>query len=90
MATIALAGTPIVLNGVAQPITDALTAALGALVEVKLNEVIDLPGGGKAIRAAHITLVRGGTPVSDVIIAESRIGLNGAACSATADDGTPL
>jgi Ca2+-binding RTX toxin-like protein len=61
VANISLAGTPIVLDGVLQPITDGLTNALGALVEVRLNEVVDLPHG-KAVRAARITLVRGGTP----------------------------
>jgi Ca2+-binding RTX toxin-like protein len=92
VATITLAGTPIVLDGVVQPITDPVTTAAGALVEVKLNEVIDLPGGGKAVRAAHITLVRGTAPVADVIVAESRLGLNGAPCAdgtGTGDGGNP-
>jgi hypothetical protein len=85
VASITLAGTPIVADGAVQPVTDALTTAAGALVEVKLNEVIDLPGGGKAVRAAHITLVRGTAPVAEIIVAESRLGLNGAACAASAE-----
>lgn len=80
VASITLAGTPIVLDGVVQPITDALTDAVGALVSVRLNEVVQLPGGGAAVRAAHVTLLRGGTALADVIVAESRLELNGAAC----------
>jgi hypothetical protein len=77
-----------VLDGVLQPITDGLTNALGALVEVRLNEVVDLPHG-KAVRAARITLVRGGTPLANVVIAESRIVLNGDTCNPDAPGNTP-
>lgn len=77
---IRLADTPIVLDGVLQPITDALTDAVGALVEVRLNEVVELSDDGRAIRAARVTLVRGDQPVANVVIAESRLSLNGKAC----------
>jgi hypothetical protein len=89
VADISLAGMPIVLDGVLQPITDGLTQAVGALVEVKLNEVVDTKDGGKAVRAARITLVRGDVPVANIIVAESRIGLNGAACDPNTDTPTP-
>ncbi len=89
VASISLAGTPIVLDGVVQPITDALTDAIGALVSIRLNEQVDLGGGGRAVRAAHITLLQGDTALADVIIAESRLDLNGAACDPNADGNTP-
>ncbi len=85
VASLSLAGQPIVLDGVLQPITDALTDAVGALVEVKLNEVVDLPGGGKAVRAARVTLLRGNAPLAEVIVAQSSLDLNGRACDP--DDG---
>ncbi len=81
VASISIGGTPIVLDGVLQPITDGLTDALGALVTVRLNEVVPLSGGGEAVRAAHITLIpTNRAAVADVIVAESRLDLNGAAC----------
>ncbi len=89
VASITLAGQPIVLDGVLQPITDAVTDAVGALVAVELNEVVDLPDGGQAVRAAHITLLRDSTPLADVVIAESRLGVNGDACDPKAGGNTP-
>lgn len=81
VASISLGGRPIVLDGVVQPITDALTKAVGALVSVRLNEVVKLDGGGEAVRAAHVKLLStNGTALVDVIVAESRLNLNGAAC----------
>ena len=77
------------LDGVLQPITDGLSDALGALVEVRLNEVVDLPNGGKAVRAARVTLLKGDVPLANVIVAESRITLNGAACDPNAGGNTP-
>jgi hypothetical protein len=83
VANISIGGFPLVLDGVVQPITDPLTDALGALVSIRLNETVDLPNGGKAVRAAHIKLLAldGSTPpLADVIIAESILDLNGKAC----------
>ncbi|MEA2125595.1 MAG: hypothetical protein QOI80_2377 [Solirubrobacteraceae bacterium] len=88
VGSITLAGTPIVLDGVVQPISDSLTDAVGAAVEVRLNEVVDLPDGGKAVRAAHVRLLRGDTSAAEVVVAESRLGLNGNACDPNAG-GTP-
>ncbi len=83
VANITLGGQPIVIDGVVQPITDALSDALGAVVSVRLNEQVDLPGGGKAVRAAHVKLLAGdgsGAPLADVIVAESRLTNNGTVC----------
>jgi hypothetical protein len=79
VANVTLADTPIVVDGVVQPTTDEVSNALGAAVEVRVNEVLDLQGGGKAVRAVRVTLVRDSS-VAEVIVAESRLGLNGAAC----------
>jgi hypothetical protein len=89
VADISLAGTPIVVDGVVQPTTDEVSDAVGAAVEVRLNEVVDVQGGGKAVRAARVTLVRGDAPVGEVIVAESRIGLNGDACNPDAAGTVP-
>ncbi len=85
VGSVTLAGRPLVIDGVVQPITTALTQALGAVVSVQLNEQVGLPGGGRAVRAAHIRVlpVGGGTALADVIVAESRLGANGAVCDAS-------
>ena len=83
VANITLGGQPLVVDGVLQPITDAVTEALGAVVSVRLNEQVDLPSGGKAVRAAHVKLLAGdgsGAPLADVIVAESRLSNNGTVC----------
>jgi Ca2+-binding RTX toxin-like protein len=85
VASITLGGTPIVLDGVLQPITDGLSDAIGGVLSVRLNEVVELPGGGRSVRAAHITvLAEAGTPLAAVIIAESRIDATGAVCDPNA------
>jgi hypothetical protein len=89
VADATLAGQPIVVDGVVQPITDATTNAVGAAVEVKLNEVVDIQGGGKGVRALRVTLIRGDTPVGEVIVAESILGLNGDACNPKAGSDLP-
>ena len=101
VANISLAGFPLVLDGVVQPITDAVSDGLGALVSVRLNEVEDLPDGGKVVRAAHIKLLAldgSSAPLADIVIAESKLDLNGAACDPSqppnngdgdGDDGLP-
>jgi hypothetical protein len=81
VASLSIGGQVLVLDGVLQPITDGLNQAVGAVVQVKLNEVVDLPGGGKAVRAAHVTLLRGDTPVADVVVAESRAADSGSPCT---------
>lgn len=81
VAKITIAGTPIELDGPLTQITDALSAALGQIVEIKLNEVVDIPGGGKAVRAARITLLKGTPAQIQVIVAESRLATNGDVCS---------
>lgn len=83
--TITLGGTPIVLDGVTQPLTEALTSALDAVLSVKLNEVTDVPGGGKVVRAAHIQVLNGAGTLLDVIVAESRLTNAGNVCDPNAE-----
>lgn len=81
VASITLGGVPIVLDGVVQPITDAVSDALGVLVEVRLNEQVPIEGGGLEVRAARVTLLSGaGTPLADVVIAASRASQVGNPC----------
>jgi hypothetical protein len=91
VASITLGGTPIVLDGVLQPITDALSDALGVIISVRLNEQVKLEGGGIAQRAAHIILLSaaGANPLADVIVAESRVGQSGAVCDPNAEGNAP-
>lgn len=83
VGSLSLGGFPLVIDGVLQPITEAMNESIGALITIELNEVVDTDDGGRAVRAAHITLLPldgSMAPVMDIIIAESKLGLNGAAC----------
>ena len=87
VASIRLGNTALVVDGVVQPVTSRLSDALGGVASVRLNEVVDLPGGGKAVRAAHVRVAAGGRVLADVVIAESRLDLAGAACDPVAGGG---
>lgn len=86
VASIRLGSATLVADGVVQPVTGGLTNALGGAVSVRLDEVVDLPGGGKAVRAAHVRVTDGSRVLADVVVAESRIDLSGAACDPVAGD----
>ncbi|MCW3041806.1 MAG: calcium-binding protein [Solirubrobacterales bacterium] len=79
MAGLTLGGTPIPLDGLLGALQQAL-APLGALVDVKFNERV-LENGTLTLRAAHIKVLRGTTPLLDVIIAESRVTSDADTCN---------
>lgn len=84
VANITIGDTPIVLDGVLQPITDALSDAIGGLLEVRLNETVTQPGGGRSVRAARVTVLRDGGSLANVIVAQSTVDANGAVCDPNA------
>lgn len=79
VADLTVLGAPVPLDG----LLGALTAALqpvGALVDVKINEKV--PGADSlTVRALHVKIARGdGTPLVDLVVAESKVGFNGPVC----------
>jgi hypothetical protein len=83
-----LGGQKISLDQPLITLTDGLSQALGALVEIKLNEIVK-DSNGYIIRAAHIKVLKamGASPLLDVVVAESRLS-SASACDPNADGNT--
>ena len=79
VADITLGGTPIPLDRLATELTNLLNPLIGATVEVKVDERVSTPTS-LTIRAAHIRVLRGTTPLLDVVIAEAKVAANGPVC----------
>ena len=80
VADLTVLGAPIGLDGLLGALTQAL-APLGALVDIKINEKVTEADGTLAVRALHVKVIRGnGTPLVDLIVAESKVGANGTVC----------
>ena len=75
LATIAVAGVNVPVDGLVAAITTAL-APLGPSVDVKINEQIRT-ANSLTVRALHVKVLRGnGTPFIDLVVAESKVGAN--------------
>ena len=58
-----------------------------ALVDIKINEKV-ATADGLTVRALHVKVIRGnGTPLADVVVAESKVGYDGLVCDPNAQDG---
>ena len=80
VADLTVLGAPIGLDGLLGALTNALQP-LGALVDIKINEKVIGSDGSLSVRALHVKIVRGnGTPLVDLVVAESKVGANGAVC----------
>jgi Ca2+-binding RTX toxin-like protein len=80
VADLTVLGAPIGLDGLLGALTQALQP-LGALVDVKINEKVVGTDGSLSVRALHVKIVRGnGTPLVDLVVAESKVGANGPVC----------
>ena len=79
VADITLGGTPIPLDRLATELTNLLNPLIGAVVEVKVDERVSTPTS-LTIRAAHIRVLRGTTPLLDIVIAEAKVAANGPVC----------
>jgi Ca2+-binding RTX toxin-like protein len=80
VADLTVLGAPIGLDGLLGALTNALQP-LGALVDVKINEKVIGDDGSLSVRALHVKIIRGnGTPLVDLVVAESKVGANGTVC----------
>jgi len=79
VADITLGGTPIPLDQLATQLTNILTPILGAVVEVKVDEQIRTETS-LTIRALHIRVLRGTTPLTDVVVGEAKVAADGDVC----------
>ncbi len=80
VADLTVLGAPIGLDGLLGALTQALQP-LGALVDIKINEKVIGADGSLSVRALHLKVIRGnGTPLVDLVVAESKVGANGTVC----------
>ena len=79
-------GAPISLDNLLSALATALDP-LDAIVDVKVNEKIPTADGLTVI-ALHVKVIQGnGTPLIDLVVAESKVGYNGLVCDPDAQDG---
>jgi Ca2+-binding RTX toxin-like protein len=79
VADITLGGTPIPLDQLLTSLTNALNPVLGALVEIRVDERIQT-ADSLTINALHIIVLRGGTPLVDLVVGQAKVGANGPVC----------
>jgi len=79
VADITLGGNLIPLDGLATALSNVLNPLVGALVEIKFDERIQT-ADSLTIRAIHIKVLRGTTPLADIVVGEAKVGGNGPVC----------
>ena len=79
VADITLGGTPIPLDQLLTSLTNALNPILGALVEIRVDEEIRT-ANSLTINALHVIVVRGTTPLLDLVIGQAKVGFDGPVC----------
>ncbi len=87
VADLSVLGAPVALDGLVGALTNALQP-LNALVDIKINEKIPT-ADGLTVNGLHIKVIKGnaGTPLIDVVAAQSKVAFNGAVCDPDAQDG---
>ncbi len=79
VADITLGGTPIPLDRLLTELTNALNPILGAVVEIRVDEEIRTPDS-LTINALHVIVLRGETPLVDLVVGQAKVGANGPVC----------
>jgi Ca2+-binding RTX toxin-like protein len=80
VADLTVLGAPIGLDGLLGALTTALQP-LGAIADIKINEKVVGSDGSLTVRALHVKILRGnGTPLVDLVVAESKVGADGTVC----------
>ncbi len=79
VADITLGGTPIPLDQLATQLTNLLNPILGAVVEIKVDERVTTPTS-LTVRAIHVRVLRGTTPLLDLVVGEAKVAADGPVC----------
>ena len=86
VADLTVLGAPIGLDGLVGALANALQP-LNAIVDVKINQKIPTADGLTVI-GLHVKVIQGnGTPLIDLVAAETKVGFNGLVCDPNAQDG---
>ncbi|MEA2218236.1 MAG: trimeric autotransporter adhesin [Solirubrobacteraceae bacterium] len=86
VADITIGGNPVPLDQLVTQLTNALNPILGAVVEIKADERIATPTS-LTIRALHIKVLKGTTPLVDLVVGEAKVAANGEVCNPSAQTG---
>jgi Ca2+-binding RTX toxin-like protein len=92
VADLTLGGTPLPLDQLLTQLTEILNPLLGALVEIRVDERIQT-ADSLTINALHVIVLRGGTPLVDLVVGQAKVGANGPVCDPTKQNdgsGNPL
>ena len=92
VADVTLGGQVIALDRLADELTKILNPLLGAVVEIRVDERIQT-ADALTINALHIIVVRGQTPLVDLVVGQAKVGANGPVCDPSKQNdgsGTPL
>ncbi len=79
VADVTLGGQVIALDRLADELTKILNPLLGAVVEIRVDERIQT-ADALTINALHIIVVRGQTPLVDLVVGQAKVGANGPVC----------
>lgn len=79
VAQVTINGTVITLDPTLEQITQVLSGALGELIDVRLNEVVQSPTGITR-NAVHVIVSLAGAPIFELWAGTSSIGTNGLVC----------
>jgi Ca2+-binding RTX toxin-like protein len=82
VADLTVLGAPVALDGLVGALANALQP-LGFLVDIKINEKVMGPDGSLTVRGLHIKILKGTTPVVDLVAAETKVGYTGPVCDPT-------
>lgn len=84
---VTLGGQKISLDGPLTTITDGVSGLLGAVIEIRVNEQVK-DASGLTLRGLHVKVLQAaGTPLLDVVVAESKV-TSASACDPNADGNT--
>jgi Ca2+-binding RTX toxin-like protein len=82
VADVTLGGQMIPLDQLADQLTKVLNPLIGALVEIKVDERISTPTS-LTINAIHIKVIRGTTPLADIVVGQAKVAAAGPVCDPT-------
>ncbi len=92
VADITLGGTPIPLDRLLTELTNILNPLLGAIVEIRVDERIQT-ADSLTVNALHVIVLRGSTPVVDLVVGQAKVAASGPVCDPTKQNdgsGDPL
>jgi Ca2+-binding RTX toxin-like protein len=92
IADLTLGGVPLPLDQLVVQLSNILNPLLGAIVEIKADERI-VTADSLTINALHIKVLRGTTPLVDLVVGQAKVAASGPVCDPSKQNdgsGTPV